>query len=187
MTMTSLGIGVILQVLGMVLWLGGLFFLGAVAAPAAFASLPDRLAAGGVVGAMLRRLHMGEIIGALLVLAGSGMFYVAEADRAALAANTVLAMVMFFLVIIYGGWIAPQIERLLAARAAAPPDDPGAPANAARFASLHRTHKRLCMLNLLLGLALIATLGWLVARSVVLVEEYDPSMLNTGFGGFGGF
>lgn len=187
MTMTLLGVGVVLQVLGMAVWLGGLFFLGAVAAPATFRAIPDRLMAGGVVGAMLRRLHMAEVLAALLVLAGCGMFYLAEADRTALAANTSLAMVMFLLVIVYGGWLAPQIERLLAARTAGQADDADAAANAVRFASLHRTHKTLCMVNLLLGIALIATLGWLVARSAVLVEEYDPTMLNTGFGGFGGF
>ncbi len=141
------------QLLALVVWLGGVIFFAFVLAPTAFKVLPNTHEAGLVVGAALRKLHgMGLVAGAVFLLAAlarRGRWWVGS------------ALVAGMMVLTAGSqWgILPRME---SDRAAAGGDvaaiDVADPARV-DFDRLHRLSVRVEGGVLLLGLGAVVVLG----------------------------
>ncbi len=143
------------QLLALVVWVGGLIFFAFVLAPVAFHTLPSSHEAGLVVGAALRELHaMGLVAGFAYLSAAVGA---RQPRRWWLGPVMVAGMMMLTAV---SQWsILPRMER---DRAAAGGDvaavDLSDPARA-DFDHLHRLSERVEGAVLVLGLATTVLMG----------------------------
>lgn len=151
----------VVQILSLVVWVGGLIFFAFVLAPVAFGRLPSTHEAGLVVGAALRELHWIGL--------GAGVVFLVAAGR--LRARTdgarhgrwwlAPALVAGMMVLTAGSqWgILPRMEVDRAATggdvAAVGPDTPAR----VDFDRLHRLSERVEGGVLLLGLAAVVILG----------------------------
>lgn len=147
-----------LAVLTLVIWVGGILVLGAVAAPSIFdvlASQPDggRMLAGALFGAILRRFRLvsyaagGLLLGTLLLRRVLGPAPRRFAWRAGIATVMLAAG-------IYSGFVvAARIARIQAEIGVAPSSLPAGDARRVEFGRLH---------GLSTGLELIPVLGGLM-------------------------
>lgn len=147
-------------VLALVLWIGGLVALGALAAPAAFDVLGSlgaegRSLAGSVVGETLRRFN-------LVAYACAGVVLLSLAVRGVLGprprrfALRVAGLMLMIAASVYAGVvIAPQIARAQQTIGVAPSSlDPGDPRRI-EFGRLHARSVSVQLVPLLGGLALL--------------------------------
>ena len=146
-------------VLALVLWIGGLLAIGAIAAPAAFdvlgAGAEGRLLAGSVVGETLRRVN-------LIAYACAGVVLLSLAARGVLGprprrfAMRIAGLILMIAAAVYAGMvIAPRIASIQRAVGAAPstlaPSDP----RRIEFGRLHGQSVYVQLVPLLGGLALL--------------------------------
>lgn len=141
------------------LWTGGLLALGAVAAPALFATLGSRPLAGKAFGAILYRFDRVELVLAAAALAGIAVSLpgARRTRRSWLALGLTVLMAVFAGVTAFG--IHPGVVR---ERAAVPRFDElpeGDPAKA-RFDALHKASVRVSSAKMLAGLAVLFLAAW---------------------------
>ncbi|UCC56095.1 MAG: DUF4149 domain-containing protein [Gammaproteobacteria bacterium] len=125
------------------LWIGGLWVVGFVVAPALFAKLPDTATAGSVAGSLftiMSRIGLGCAAGLLVIgwLQGS-----CQARRWQL----LVIAVMVALVVLGESVLAPMISELRATGQVASP----------RFGQLHGLASGVYLVNCVLGLVLLVT------------------------------
>ncbi len=141
-----------LQLLALVVWIGGIIFFSFVVAPSLFALLPVTLA-GGVVSRALSTLHyMGLICGAIFLAASL------LRDLPGQKPMRVLVLLMMLLTGVSQFGVTPQMHRIrqmIGAVEVLPPKDAGR----AAFDRLHEISVILESVVLLAGLATIWMLG----------------------------
>jgi hypothetical protein len=172
-------LGRLLTWMGLVLWVGALLSFGFAVAPGVFDLLSEmdvqarmldgeagsygpRTVAGYLAGAILHRIRGLELLGAVLLLAGTLLLWTRRRFRPRyLRLRTALAGLMIALLAVYGGWLAPQLEELRrqVKYFDLPLTEDPRPERA-RFERLHRWYSRLSGVTLLLGLALMGLSGW---------------------------
>jgi uncharacterized membrane protein len=147
-------------VLALVLWIGGLIAVGALAAPAAFEILGARGAegralAGSVVGETLRRFHVVAYVCAAVVLLSLAVRGVLGPRPTRFSLRVAALLVMTVAAVYSGVVIGPQIARTQGAIGAAPSTlDPADPRRA-EFGRLHAMSTSVQLVPLLGGLALL--------------------------------
>ncbi len=143
--------------LAIVLWAGGITFLAGIAAPVIHRSMTSRSLAGELVGAMLRRFNMIEIVCwlVLLVTSISARHFVFE-RKSWLGALFVMVLVMGIFTCFYSFHLSPRMRAIkekvptLDALSANNPDK-------MEFDHLHKVYVKLMSFNLVLGLAVLYT------------------------------
>jgi uncharacterized membrane protein len=141
--------------LALSLWIGGITFLSAVAAPAAHRSIASRAVAGQIVGTILKRLNILEIL-CFLILVTTSFFsfrFIREKQNC-LWYLILVILVMGILTLFYSFYLTPKLE---AVKASVPTFDSLSPDHAAKieFNRLHKLYVQLMSLNLVLGLAVL--------------------------------
>lgn len=146
-------------VVALVVWVGGLIALGALAAPAVFetvgATAGGRPLAGAAVGEALRRFH-------LVSYACGGVLLLSLLLRAILgprprrfAVRLLVAAVMVAATLTVGMLIAPQIAQAQREIGVSPSSLPEGDARRASFSRMHAVSTTLELLPVLGGLALV--------------------------------
>ena len=145
-----------LHYLALSLWVGGITFLAAVAAPAAHRSLISRAVAGEIVGHILKRLNLVELACAATLLGTTAnAFWFVSADRyPRLWVLTAVISMMGLLTFYYRFFLTPRLESL---KEKIPTLDTLSATHPSKFEfdRLHRIYVQLMSLNLILGLALL--------------------------------
>ena len=124
------------------LWVGGMWAIGYIVAPALFSSLDDRALAGSLAGVMFRSIAWIGLFCAILLLLGNQL----RCAGRRLNWRAVVLVVMLLLILVGQFLLTPMISNLRAAGAA----------DAAAFAWAHGAASLLYMVNSLLGLLLVA-------------------------------
>jgi uncharacterized membrane protein len=162
-----LSVSIILEMLAITVWVGGMIVLSFIVAPAIFQTAPSRDSAGRSFGLMLRRFHLVAYACGLVILATS-LFRLSIAfvssrpyllplvveKRAALLVRLVIVIVMIGLTLYSGLYVSRRIEGL---RSRIPEGiDHLAKSDRRReqFNNLHRHSTTIMAFNLLLGIAL---------------------------------
>jgi Domain of unknown function (DUF4149) len=147
--------------LALVVWVGGLFALGAIAAPAIFdvvaaRQIPDgRLVAGAIFGEILRRFHhVAYICGVVLTLSLTARAVLGPRPRR-FALRAGLALAMLAAAAYSGLVVSPQIERLQTITGVAPSSLPEGDPRRVEFGRLHGTSSGVQLVPLLGGLLLL--------------------------------
>ena len=160
-----------LYLLTLVVWLGGMVTLGALAAPAAFEILeaydPEmgRVLAGDVFGEILRRFHFVAYGSGVILLGCLGAMATRRPRPRALGVRAGIVGAMLVISICSGVWVSRAIEELQ--------QDIGAPISTlqdddprrARFGMLHGLSTILMGINLAGGLVLVYWEGGAFERS----------------------
>jgi hypothetical protein len=148
-------------VVALVVWIGGLVALGAIAAPAAFdvlqARVPDggRLLAGAVFGETLNRFTVVEYVcGVLLLLTLVARVILGPRPRR-FAWRMVFAVLMLAATLASGLVVTPKIEGLQRSIGVAPSSLPEEDERRIAFGRLHGISTSLQVVPLLGGLALL--------------------------------
>src|SRR5207253_3323904 len=119
-----------LMTLALAVWLGGILFFSAGAAPAVLHSVSDRALGGAIISEALTRLHwMGVVCGAIFLAASLAYSRIVRGDYQILSASKILVALMIALTLISQLAIMPRLAALRAASSAAAYAD---------FAQLHR-------------------------------------------------
>jgi uncharacterized membrane protein len=151
----------ILRLLSIVVWVGGIIFFAFVVAPVAFGTLPSTHEAGTVVGGTLRDLHvMGLISGAIFALCTAVLFRQApHATRGRYESQILLTAVMLAATAYLQFNVLPAMDR---DRAASGGDIDAAPQTSLprrHFERLHVRSERVEGAILLCGLGIILLMG----------------------------
>lgn len=146
--------------LALVIWVGGLLALGAIAAPAIFevlATQPDggRMLSGAVFGEILRRFHLVSYGAGALLLATLLLRRVLGPAPRRFAWRAGLATVMLAATAYSGIVVAAELGSLQRQIGAAPSSLPEGDARRVRFGRLHGLSTALQLVPLLGGLMLI--------------------------------
>ncbi len=141
--------------LALVLWAGGITFLAGIAAPAIHRSMASRAVAGEIVGTMLRRFNILEIICALVLLVTSlfARHFIFE-RKSWLLAIVLMVMTMGILTSVYSFHLTPRMQAL---KEKIPTLDALSASNPVKleFDHLHTVYVKLMSFNLVLGLAVL--------------------------------
>ena len=147
--------------LALVVWVGGLIALGAVAAPATFdvvaaRQLPDgRLLAGAIFGEILRRFHhVAYVCGVVVPLSLSARAVLGPRPRR-FALRVGLAVAMLAAVGYSGLVVSPRIARLQQTIGIAPSSLPEGDPRRVEFGRLHGLSSGVLLLPVLGGLLLL--------------------------------
>jgi uncharacterized membrane protein len=162
-----LSVSIILEMLAITVWIGGMIVLSFIVAPAIFQTAPSRDSAGRSFGLMLRRFYRVAYACGFVILAASifrlSVVYVSSRPyllpfvvegRAALLVRLVIVIVMLGLTLYSGLSVSRRIDSL---RSRTPDGiDHLAKKDPLReqFNSLHRLSTTIMAFNLLLGVAL---------------------------------
>ena len=146
-----------LHYLALGVWIGGITFLSAIAAPSVHRSMVSRPVAGDLVGVMLRRFNRVEMTCCLLLMVTtffSRRFLQFEKGWGWVLLLIVTIALMGILTTYYTYYIDPRMHQI---RTLTPTLDSLSAENPARkeFDRLHRLYVRLMSLNLALGLAVL--------------------------------
>lgn len=160
-----LTISAIIEIIALILWVGGLTSLALIAAPAIFQTASSRESAGRTFGLILARFHrLACLCGVAVIVAGLLRYYGRFGPMLYLAEYTryVIVVVMLGLTLYTGSGIARRLERLRGEMVGGPgqtdliaPDDP----RRVEFNRLHRQSTAITAFNLLLGLAVAILFG----------------------------
>ena len=119
-----------LMTLALAIWLGGIIFFSAGAAPAVLHSVSDRTLGGAIISESLTRLHwMGVVCGAIFLAASLAYSRIARGDYQIFSASKILVALMVALTLISQLAIMPRLAALRASSSAAAYAD---------FAQLHQ-------------------------------------------------
>lgn len=140
----------------LVLWVGGLWSIGYIAAPTLFAALNDRTLAGSLAGRMFGSMaYVGIVAGAYLII-----YWLAEYKLRALRETAFwLTLAMLALTLIGHFGIQPILATL---RAEAWPAEAMKSMVRSRFAAWHGVASVLYLIQSLCGLALV----WVARKSI---------------------
>jgi len=148
-------------VLALVVWLGGMVVLGAIAAPTTFqvlqANAPEggRALAGDVFGSMLARFHyLAYGAGATLIVTLGLMAILGPRPRA-FAVRLALVTAMLLVALYSGVVVLGAIDAIQLELGGLPSSLPAGDARRLRFDELHELSTRLMMANVVGGLALL--------------------------------
>jgi hypothetical protein len=150
-----------IALLALVVWVGGLLALGAIAAPSIFAVLaitqPDngRMLAGALFGEILRRFHMVSYAAGGLLLVTLLLRRVLGPAPRRFAWRAGIATVMLAASAYSGLVVASRIARIQGSIGAAPSSLPADDARRVEFGRLHGLSTALELVPVLGGLALI--------------------------------
>lgn len=163
-----LTISAIIEILALILWVGGLTTLTLVAAPAIFRTVPTREMAGRTFGVILRRFdRLGWGCGVAILLAGALRYAGRATQQLYFAEYTryLLGALMFGLSLYTGIIIARRLDKLRAAMSEGPngatgidrvaSDDP----RRVEFNRLHGQSTALTAFMLLLGVVMAILFG----------------------------
>jgi hypothetical protein len=144
----------------LVIWVGGLLALGAIAAPSIFdvlATQPDsgRLLAGALFGEILRRFHLVSYATGALLLGTLLLRRVLGPAPRRFAWRAGIATVMLSATAYSGLVVAGHIARIQAEIGAAPSSLPAGDARRVEFGQLHGVSTALQLIPLLGGLMLM--------------------------------
>jgi hypothetical protein len=147
--------------LAIVVWVGGLITIGAIAAPAIFdiaaaRGIPDaRVQSGAIVGEIIRRFHhVGYAAGAVLLLSLMSRAALGPRPRR-VALRAGLALLMLVAVGYSGFVVTPRIDRLQSSIGAAPSTLPAGDSRRVEFGRLHMQSFGVQMIPLLGGVLLL--------------------------------
>jgi hypothetical protein len=147
--------------LAIVVWVGGLFALGAIAAPAVFdvvaaRHVPDgRLLGGAIFGEVLRRFHtVTYICGAVIPLSLTARAILGPRPRR-FALRITLALIVLAATAYSGLIVSPQIDRLQQSVGVAPSSLPADDPRRLEFGRLHGLSNSVQLVPLLGGLLLL--------------------------------
>lgn len=147
--------------LALVVWIGGLIALGAIAAPATFDTVAarqladGRLIAGAVVGETLRRFHhVAYLCGAVVLLSLASRRILGPRPRYA-GIRVALSVIMLAATAYSGIVVANRIQAMQQEMGAAPSSLPETDPRRAEFGRLHATSTSLLLVPVIGGLALI--------------------------------
>jgi hypothetical protein len=147
--------------LALILWIGGLVALGAVAAPATFdvmaaRQIPDgRLLAGAVFGEILRRFFLVTCAAAAVILASLTLRRVLGPKPRQFGLRAGLLILMTAATVYSGVVIAGRIATLQTSIGVAPSSLPAGDPRRIEFGRLHLVSTALQLVPLLGGLALV--------------------------------
>src|SRR5690242_12069029 len=99
--------------LGLAIWIGGAFVLGALVAPALFKALP-RQDAGAIFGPTLRRFSRVRVVAVGLMIVGAAVKYLSWERHAAnpwIAIRWIAIAFLAFDVLYEIAWLEPSLER----------------------------------------------------------------------------
>jgi hypothetical protein len=145
----------------LVIWVGGLVTLGAVAAPSIFdvlstrATADGRLLAGAVFGETLRRFHLVTYVAGGLLVLTLVLRRILGPRPMRFAWRLAIALVMLGATIASGWYVSGRIARLQQTIGVAPSRLPADDPRRLQFGRLHALSTNLQLLPLLGGLALI--------------------------------
>src|SRR5262249_28455184 len=162
-----LSLSIILEMLAITVWVGGIIALSFIVAPAIFQTAPSRDNAGRSFSLMLRRFHLVAYGCGLIILAGSlfrlGVTFVSSRryllpmvveGRAALLVRTVIVLVMVGLTLYSGLFLGRRLENLRSKMPEGIDHLPKTDPRREQFNNLHRLSTTIMAFNLLLGIAL---------------------------------
>jgi len=133
--------------LALAVWLGGIIFFSAGAAPAVLHSVSDRALGGAIISEALTRLHwMGLVSGAIFLAASLACSRLVRGDYQVFSASKILVALMMALTLISQLAIMPRLAALRAASSAAAYAD---------FAQLHQWSVSLEAATLLFGVIVL--------------------------------
>ena len=170
-----------LMLLGMVVWLGGIIFFGAVMAPVIFSVLPSTDLAGSVIGLSLRILHAIGLTAGVVFLAIFFVSWQRFPESRFTRIVPILVMVMLLLTAISQFYVIPKMEKLRAQMAgytyATGLPDWEKKAEEARqsFDSLHHWSTRLEGTVLIFGLVVLGYFVHEEPASAVRHKEIDTT------------
>ena len=147
--------------LALVVWVGGLFALGAIAAPAAFDVMAarqiadGRLLAGAVFGEILRRFFVVSSIAAGVIFLSLVMRRILGPKPRHFGWRAGILVLMVGAAVYAGVTVAGRIAALQSAMKVAPSSLPESDPRRIEFGRLHATSSALQLLPLLGGLTLI--------------------------------
>lgn len=147
--------------LALVLWIGGLVVLGAIAAPSIFEIVAvhhianDRLLAGAIFGEILRRFHLLSYACAVMLLGTLVVRGVMGPRPIMFAARVGVAFLMLVATAYSGLIIAPAIARVQAAASVAPSTLPENDPRRVEFGRLHSMSTGIQLVPLAGGLFLL--------------------------------
>ena len=134
------------MMLSLALWLGGIIFFSAGAAPAVLHTISDRALGGAVISEAITRLHwMGVVCGAIFLAASLAYSRIVRGDYQILSASKILVALMIALTLISQLAIMPRLAALRAASSVAYAD----------FAQLHQWSVSLEAAILLFGVIVL--------------------------------
>jgi uncharacterized membrane protein len=146
----------------LVVWLGGMIVLGLLVAPSTFQALqaadPEngRVLGGLVFGEILRRFHLlAYACGGVLFVSLFLMKFVGP-PPAAFVLRALIVAAMLSVALYSGVPVAGEIERIRAEVSGPVSSLPAADERRVRFDRLHRTSTMLMVVNMTLGLVLLA-------------------------------
>jgi uncharacterized membrane protein len=143
------------------LWMGGLVFLAAFAAPVVFRAFESRAAAGSVVAVIIQKFSRMEYLLALvLFFTALVLLLITERNRVRTYASIALIL-MFLFVTLYGRAWRPQMSILRSQITSfdIPAEQDTSPARR-EFEKLHQRYTALVMVNLLLGGSVLVLKGF---------------------------
>ena len=144
-----------LHYLGLSLWIGGIVFFSAIAAPSAHRSMASKAIAGEIVGKMLARFNSVEITCTLLLLVTSvSSFRFIQERKEWLGLMIAVIFLMGAVVLFYAYPLTARLETL---KEKIPTLEVLSASNSAKkeFDRLHHLYVRLMSLSLVLGLAVL--------------------------------
>jgi hypothetical protein len=150
-----------LTLLALVVWVGGLVALGAIAAPATFDVMAarqvadGRMLAGAIFGEILRRFFWTTCGAAAVVLFSLTLRRILGPKPRHFGFRAGILILMAAAAVYAGVFVAGQIDTLQAAIGVAPSSLPAADPRRIEFGRLHVTSTALQLVPLLGGLALI--------------------------------
>ena len=179
--MTLLHYGVILQLLALTVWTGGVFALLFVRGGNVFAGSDD---SRDIRARMARRFSGAEVIAGLLLLTGGGMLYLADVETRYVACNIATSGLMYLLFIIYGFGISQRMEILRASLSADGVGEATVRDHCLRrLSTLSGVCTFLMAVNLLLGVAQVVLLVYvlgLAAHPAALPDDASMNLFSVG-------
>jgi uncharacterized membrane protein len=162
-----LTVSIILEMLAITVWIGGMIVLSFIVAPAIFQTAPSRDSAGRSFGLMLRRFHLIAYASGLVVLAAclfrlsitfvSSRRYLVPLvveGRAALLVRAVIVVVMLGLTLYSGLFVSRRIESLRSKMPEGVDHVSKKDPRREQLNNMHRLSTTIMAFNLLLGIAL---------------------------------
>jgi uncharacterized membrane protein len=162
-----LSVSIILEMLAITVWIGGMIVLSFIVAPAIFKTAPSRDSAGRSFGLMLRRFHLVAYACGIIILAALAfrlsiaflwsrpyLLPLVVEGRAAMLVRTVIVIVMLGLTLYSDLFVSRRIEGLRSGMPEGIDHLSKTDPRREQFNSLHRLSTTIMAFNLLLGIAL---------------------------------
>ncbi|MCI0331407.1 MAG: DUF4149 domain-containing protein [candidate division Zixibacteria bacterium] len=143
------------------LWVGGLVFLAAFAAPVVFKAFESRSAAGSVVAVIIQKFSRMEYFLALVLFFAAIVLLLITEKNWVRTYVSIALILMFLFATLYGRVWRPQMSALRTQITSfdVPSEQDTSPARR-EFEKLHRRYTALVVVNLLLGVSVLILKGF---------------------------